>query len=143
MEIKRIYSWNPLGKAAKKADDAKKGFDTKVNKWADKFRKMKDFVTDNMDEKTLQDFVSKQYGKKVKVGQIKKVKNPYGGMFKYFAGIPETKEYVGGYVFRNGNDVRLYPEKESFKVNGDPKDAQMSIVEWFDSEDDAKVAKFR
>lgn len=138
MKIERIYSWNPLGKAARFVDKQVGKFKGDVNKQADKFRKMKDYVGDNLDKKQVSDFLSKQYGKEVKVGNIKRVDNMFGGMYKWFGGIPADKKYEGGYVFRNGNDIRLYPNGWVWNA-----EAKQEVLDWFDGEDEIGVAKFR
>lgn len=138
MKIKRIYSWNPLGKVARE-------FDKSTDKWANRFKKVGKavkgvgkFVVDKMDKEDIQNFVTKQYGKIVKVGNIKKVDNPFGGMYKWFGGIPVDKQYEGGYVFRNGNDIRLYPHQWNWNA-----EAKQEVLDWFDDKDEEGVAKFR
>lgn len=143
MKIRRIYSWNPLGKVAKKADDLGRGFKAGADKWANRFKGAAKFVTDKMPKEDVENFVSGELGKKVKVGEIKKVKNPFGAMYKWYGGIPSSKQYTGWYVFRNGNDIKC-PEGTWFTYDSNNvREQQEKILEWYNSEDSKEIKNFR
>jgi len=143
MKIQRIYSWNPLGKVAKKFDNVKKDFTDGADKWKNRFKGAANFVTDTMSKKDVEDFVSKELGTKVKVGEIKKVKNPFGSMYKWFGGIPSEKSYAGWYVFRNGNDIKI-PAGTWFSFNtNDIREQQEKVLEWYNSQDPKEITSFR
>lgn len=112
-----IYSVNPLGKIAKALEKKKNSFDENVEKSAEGWRKALDYWTDDISRGDLEKFVSDKFGKKFKLGNYRGVPNKYGAMYKFFGGLPDTREYVGGYVYRNGKETAFYPDFYSISVD--------------------------
>lgn len=147
MKIERIQSYNFLGKVKRGAQKKKEAWDDKVKGFADKWKSAGNYLFDKMSKEELQNFLSRSYPTEIRLGKFKKVENKNGGMYKFLAGLPESKSYECGYVFRNGNDIRIYPHGTQF-TTGNPEDPnqvkkiQLQALNWFDSEDDEAVKEF-
>lgn len=112
-----IWSVNPLGKIAKALEKKKNSFDENVGKSAEGWKKALDYWTDDISRGDLEKFVSDKFGRKFKLGNYRGVPNKYGAMYKFFGGFSEPREYVGGYVYRNGKETSLYPDFYSVSVD--------------------------
>ncbi len=102
-----ILSFNPLGKIKYGIKDKMADTRDRYNKAKSKINKSIDWLMDNMDIPTAQEFVRKQKGfEKAKVGRVESMPGEDGGHFKVMVGNPADKTYSVWQLYRNGNDIR-------------------------------------
>lgn len=102
-----ILSFNPLGKVKYGIKDKVSDVKGKFNKAKGKINKGIDWLMDNMDIPTAQEFIRKQKGfEKAKVGRVESMPGEDGGYFKVMVGNPKDKTYSVWQLYRNGNDIR-------------------------------------
>ena len=102
-----ILSFNPLGKIKYGIKDKVADTKNKFNKAKSKINKGIDWLMDNMDIPTAQEYIRKQKGfDSAKVGRVESMPGEDGGYFKIMVGNPKDKTYSVWQLYRNGNDIR-------------------------------------